>query len=91
MAPLGQDAWILVGVVAGICLLSFLYALATLYRDATTVHDLKVRVHQLRRDYTERVARQNAELELAESGPSHAHPSSLQMPVPAPAPTKAAA
>jgi hypothetical protein len=83
VAPLGQDAWLLIGCVAGICLLSFLYALATLYRDQTTVHDLKVRVHELRRDYTERIARQNAELEQVEAESVRLVPPAHTSPLPA--------
>ena len=87
VAPFSVDAWILLGAVGLICLLSFLYALATLYRDQTRLHDLKVQVHQLRREYVARLARQRAEAEgelVADDPPA---PSST--PFPSPAPTQA--
>jgi hypothetical protein len=74
MAPFSADAWLVLAGVAGVCLLSCLYALASLYRDQTRLHDLKVRVHDLRHEYAERVARQQAEY-LVESAPSLPSPS----------------
>ena len=71
MAPLSTDAWLILAAVAIICVLTFLYALATLYRDQTRLHDLKVRVHDLRREYSERLARQHAE-QIMDALPSQA-------------------
>ena len=83
MAPFSVDAWLVVGAISVICLLSFFYALATLYRDQTKLHDLKVQVHQLRREYAERVARQRAEAEAAnEAEANNTPPAPITMPAP---------
>lgn len=68
MAPFSTDAWLLIGAFSVICLLAFLYSLSALYRDQTKLHDLKLRVHDLRREYAERLARERAEeiIEVAE-------------------------
>ncbi len=68
MAPFTSETWILLGAVGAVCLLSFLYALATLYRDQTKLHELKMRVHTLRREYAERMAIERSEeiIEVAE-------------------------
>jgi hypothetical protein len=86
VAPFSVDAWVWLGAVGVICLLAFLYALATLYRDQTRLHDLKVQVHRLRREYVERLARQRAEAEGQEMADG---PVASSMSFPAPAPTQA--
>ena len=58
MAPLDTNTWLLLGVIAGIVVLVFLYVLAAHYRHQTTLHDLKLQVQVVRREFAERLARE---------------------------------
>lgn len=66
------ETWLLLAGVTGICLLSILYTLARYFGAEREVHDLKVRVIDLRKTYHRRLAMQEGiiEAEVVGDGPS---------------------
>jgi hypothetical protein len=56
MASFSGEVWACFGAVAAAAVISSLYSLALLYKETTTRHDLKIRVHKLRRQYAKRMA-----------------------------------
>ena len=56
VATFSVNIWLLMGGVVLAVVLGCLFALATLYRDQTALHDLKLRVHALRTEYAQRLA-----------------------------------
>jgi hypothetical protein len=50
------EAWAAVALIAGMAILTALYALAALARDRTAVIDLKAQVQRLRKEYDEQTA-----------------------------------
>jgi hypothetical protein len=61
MAPFSLETWLVLAGLGALCVIAFLHALASQYREQTNLHDLKMRVHDLRREYAERMAREAAE------------------------------
>lgn len=56
MATFSDEAWYLIALVASVSVLASLHSLGAFYREQTRVHDLKVRVQELRRQYKKRLA-----------------------------------
>lgn len=56
MATFSSEAWYLIAAVAAIAMLASLHSLSVYYREQTKVHDLKIRVQELRRQYKKRLA-----------------------------------
>jgi hypothetical protein len=54
MAFSGQ-VWVMLAIVAGVGVLSVLHYMAASLRNATYVHDMKVRVSSLRKEQAERL------------------------------------
>ena len=68
MSSFAAETWVLIGLVAAACMLGCLHVLAAYYREHTRLHDLRVRIVQLRRDYADRIARMNAVVDVDEDG-----------------------
>lgn len=54
MVEFSTTGWIVLGVTAGLGLLAMLNAAASVVRNQTYVHDTRVRVNTLRKDYFDR-------------------------------------
>lgn len=61
-----SETWVLIVLAAGAGVLGSLHSLAAYYRECTRVHDLKVRVANLRREYARRIAELNKVVEVGE-------------------------
>lgn len=60
MEPLADKAWVLLLIVAAIAMLGLLHCVASCVRNATQVHDLRVRVNTLRNQQLDRLRSQQA-------------------------------
>jgi len=56
MVVFAPEIWSVLGLIAGACLLGMLAAAAHARREECRLHDLKVRVHELRGAYQRRLA-----------------------------------
>lgn len=71
MHSLFEQVWVLLAIAGGIGLLALLHAITAAIRNETDLHDLRVRVGELRRDRIEKIKlaqeykRLNAEPESA--------------------------
>lgn len=72
MAELSTPAWIALAAIAGIGLLAMLNAAATVIRNQTHVHDTRVRVNTLRKDYIRRIQDADEVEVVDEAGPEPA-------------------
>lgn len=72
MAELSAPAWIALAAIAGIGLLAMLNAAATVIRNQTHVHDTRVRVNTLRKDYIRRIQDADEVEVVDEAGPEPA-------------------
>lgn len=57
----------MMSIVTAACIIGCLHVLAAYYREHTRLHDLRVRVVELRREYSERLARMNAVVDVGEA------------------------
>lgn len=60
------ETWVLMGIVAVACVLGCLHALASYYREHTRLHDLRIRIIDLRREYAERLAKLRSVVDVGE-------------------------
>jgi hypothetical protein len=56
MAQFPAEAWYLIVAVALAAMLAMLHSLSLYYREQTKVHDLRIRVQELRTQYRTRLA-----------------------------------
>lgn len=69
MDQLGSQAWTVLAIIAGVAVLSVLHVIAAQVRNHHQVHDLRVRVNQLRAGQVEKFRSRGAEL-VADDDPS---------------------
>ena len=60
MEPLADKAWVILLIIAALAMLGLLHCVASCVRNATQVHDLRVRVNTLRNQQLARLRSQQA-------------------------------